>query len=181
MNKFGNLAVVAISLGASGMALANPYEDWRPYHGDAAYAEVLNAQPIYREVQVAEPRQACYPQQVVYDPGYSHHDNLAGVLIGGLVGGVVGHSIGSGTGRDLATVAGVMVGAGVGNQISRRDDRPQQVSYQERCDTVPEYHVEHRVDGYAVTYRYAGRVYHTRLPYDPGPRLPVQVNVAPAA
>jgi len=30
-----------------------------------------------------------------------------------------------------------------------------------------------------VTYRYHGHVYRTRLPYDPGSRLAVDVNVRP--
>ncbi len=35
---------------------------------------------------------------------------------------------------------------------------------------------EERIDGYDVTYRYNGKVYQTRMPYDPGRRVPVRVD-----
>ena len=38
---------------------------------------------------------------------------------------------------------------------------------------------ESRIVGYRVTYEYHGHLYTTVLPYDPGPRMPVQVSVAP--
>ncbi len=41
----------------------------------------------------------------------------AGAVVGGLVGGVLGHQIGGGTGQDIATIAGVVGGAMVGNAI----------------------------------------------------------------
>jgi uncharacterized protein YcfJ len=40
-------------------------------------------------------------------------------------------------------------------------------------------HEEERIDGYHVTYRYKGEIFTTRLPYDPGDRLKVQVSVTP--
>jgi outer membrane lipoprotein SlyB len=41
----------------------------------------------------------------------------AGAVVGGLVGGLLGHQIGGGTGQDIATVAGVVGGALIGNAI----------------------------------------------------------------
>ena len=41
----------------------------------------------------------------------------AGAVVGGLVGGLLGHQIGGGTGKDIATVAGVVGGALIGNAI----------------------------------------------------------------
>ncbi|MBS3911256.1 MAG: glycine zipper 2TM domain-containing protein [Hydrogenophaga sp.] len=41
----------------------------------------------------------------------------AGAVVGGLVGGILGHQIGGGTGQDIATVAGVVGGALIGNAI----------------------------------------------------------------
>ena len=40
--------------------------------------------------------------------------------------------------------------------------------------------IEERIDGYEVTYAYAGREYVTRMPYDPGERLRVRGDVTPA-
>nr|WP_258405140.1 glycine zipper 2TM domain-containing protein [Shewanella psychrotolerans] len=38
---------------------------------------------------------------------------------GALLGGVIGHQFGGGSGKDVATVLGALVGAGVGNRYSR--------------------------------------------------------------
>jgi len=43
----------------------------------------------------------------------------AGAVVGGLVGGLLGHQIGGGSGQDIATVAGVVGGALIGNAIEK--------------------------------------------------------------
>lgn len=40
-----------------------------------------------------------------------------GAVVGGVVGGILGHQVGGGTGQDIATVAGVVGGALIGNAI----------------------------------------------------------------
>lgn len=51
----------------------------------------------------------------------------AGAVVGGVVGGVVGNQIGKGTGRTLATAAGVIGGALVGNQIQHNNQQVRDV------------------------------------------------------
>ena len=43
----------------------------------------------------------------------------AGAVIGGIVGGVAGNQVGGGSGRDIATVAGVIGGAVLGNEVEQ--------------------------------------------------------------
>ena len=43
----------------------------------------------------------------------------AGAVIGAIVGGVAGNQVGGGSGRDIATAAGAVGGAFVGNTIER--------------------------------------------------------------
>ncbi|MGE0356138.1 MAG: glycine zipper 2TM domain-containing protein [Burkholderiales bacterium] len=43
----------------------------------------------------------------------------AGAVLGGIVGGVLGHQVGGGRGKDVATVAGALGGALVGNEIEK--------------------------------------------------------------
>lgn len=43
----------------------------------------------------------------------------AGAVIGGVVGGLLGRQVGGGSGRDVATVAGVVGGALIGNAIQK--------------------------------------------------------------
>ena len=45
-----------------------------------------------------------------------------GAVLGGLAGGVIGHQVGSGRGRDVATIAGALGGAYVGNNIQKANE-----------------------------------------------------------
>ena len=153
------------------------------------YAQVISARPIYTEVRVSEPREECIEERVVYRdevrndyPGSA--DRALGTVLGGVIGGVVGHQVGHGSGRRIATAVGAVVGASIGgNAVSRsygeRRETRERVAYEPRCRTVRNSRYESRIDGYDVTYRYQGAVYNTRLPYDPGARLPVRVEVSP--
>ena len=48
----------------------------------------------------------------------------------------------------------------------------------QRCNVVNDFREE--VRGYDVRYRYGNREYSTRLAYDPGPTMPVNVEVRPS-
>lgn len=50
-----------------------------------------------------------------------------GAVLGAIVGGVLGNQVGGGTGKALATGAGVVGGAVVGNQIEKRNKRDDEV------------------------------------------------------
>ena len=192
MNAFKITAIAtAVALtGASGLAHADRYyadsysRDYGNDYGRADTAEVISARPIYREVRINEPRQECYQQPVRYNDGYyDNHGSVIGTILGGVVGGVVGHSFGRGGGRTAATAIGAVVGAGAGNAIGSRNDAyygGERVGYEQRCDNVNDVHYEQRAQGYDVTYRYHGQIYHTQTQYDPGDRIPVNVNVVPA-
>ena len=132
-----------------------------------AQARVVSAVPIREMASV--PRQECYT-----DHEQGGGNRAAGAVIGGIAGGLIGHQFGSGSGNTAATIAGALGGAAVGNEVARRNDDPRTV---ERCRTVSD--AAERVIGYDVVYRFQGREFATRLPYDPGPELPVNVTVAP--
>jgi uncharacterized protein YcfJ len=160
------------------------YDDYQSpaeVSGRTDFAQVLSAQPIYRQVQVNEPRSECYDQPVSYrePPRYSG-DNTAGAVVGAIIGGVVGNQFGRGGGRAVATGVGAVVGASVGSHAGDYDrGRYVRTGYERQCQTVDDVHVENRVDGYDVAYRYHGDVYHTTMPYDPGDRIAVDVSVRP--
>lgn len=153
--------------------------DYRDYRDETVYAPVVSSRPVYRQIQVSEPRQECRDERVVYREPVYGGGNPAGAILGGIIGGVAGHQIGGGHGRDVATALGAVIGAGIGGQSGGYQGSTDRVSYQQRCSTVDAYHYEERIDGYDVTYRYNGRLYNTRLPYDPGRRLAVNVDVRP--
>jgi uncharacterized protein YcfJ len=68
------------------------------------------------------------------------------------------------------------VAATIGEDIRRQARLWQQ---QKRCKTVTEQRAREDITGYRVTYKYGGRTDTTRLSYDPGERMPVNVNLVP--
>lgn len=133
-------------------------------------AKVLSATPVYQQVQVAKPRREC--RQVPADNAGNH---VAGTVIGGALGGLVGNQFGRGSGNAAMTALGAIAGAVAGNSVASQNDR----QYVTQCRTVTDYVTEHQADGYDVTYRYNGRVYHTHTAHDPGSTIRVRVGVAP--
>lgn len=180
------LAVAAGCLAVSAQALAGP-PPWakarhnRGYDG-YDYAPVVRVEPLVQRVRVETPRRECWDdvRYVESKPHISDPQVAGRTLLGGLIGGVVGHQFGSGRGRDAATVVGAMVGAGVGYDAAAKRAVRYEERVVQRCATSYEEHYEERIDGYRVTYRYHGREYTTRLPYDPGDEIRVRVAVAPA-
>ena len=50
---------------------------------------------------------------------------------------------------------------------------------QTRCRNVTEQHAREHIAGYRVTYSYGGEVETTRMSYDPGEQMPVNVSLSP--
>jgi len=137
----------------------------------AEYGTVVSSTPVVQ--QVAVPQQSCYDEQQVVQ----QRPSGAGALVGAVIGGAIGNTIGAGTGRALATGAGVMAGAVLGNQ-AEANNQPSSTATVRRCQTATRY--ENRTVGYDVVYDYNGQRYTTRMAQDPGPRIALNVSVAPA-
>ncbi len=148
------------------------------------YAPVISAQPIIRYVTVTTPVRECWQDTEYYSVQQRPRGSATGTLVGAIIGGVVGHQFGSGRGNDVATVAGTLVGAAIGSDASRhRYSDPYGTQHARpvtRCETQYRDHQEERIDGYEVVYRYNGQRYATRMPYDPGNRIRVRVDIRPA-
>ncbi len=189
MNTKSTLAafVTAVTLITSAATVQAEHDDGQRRNSDAQfdYAQVLSAQPIVKHVTVTTPVRECWQETEYYTVNRHYGRSGPGTLIGAVIGGVIGHQFGSGHGNDAATIVGSLIGAAVGSDSEQRayDDRhgsghrSRQV---ERCETQYREHREERVDGYNVTYRYNGQKYRTEMPYDPGERLRVRVDVRPA-
>lgn len=162
----------------AGMAVsACAVAEHRPGGVEYDYAEVVSSQPIYDTVRVPTSREVCWDEQVHYvDRG---RGSAAGTILGGLIGGVAGHQIGSGSGNTAATVVGTLAGAAIGNNATRGPGR-HYTTIEERCRIERDYHEEHRLSGYRVTYLYNGQTYTTRTRHDPGEYIRVRVAVSPA-
>ena len=145
------------------------------------YAKVVSVTPVVRYVTVTTPVKECWDDVEYYTRRSPEPGNAGRTLFGAVLGGVIGHQFGSGRGNDAATVAGTLIGAAVAN---RANDGPmyRTTEYSRpvtRCETNYQSHREERVDGYDVIYKYHGRKYATRTPFDPGNRLKIRVDVRP--
>jgi uncharacterized protein YcfJ len=138
---------------------------------------------MVERIAVRVPVQSCWRETQYDDGGRRGGANAGASVLGGLVGAVVGNQFGSGSGRKVGAVAGAVIGSAVGSQIAAdrgggyyREPRAYDV---ERCGTSYETRYEERIASYRVSYEYAGRIQVTELPYDPGRRLRVAVDVRP--
>jgi uncharacterized protein YcfJ len=187
-----------VSMGSAGALAQDPYNDNRydaaryddgRYDDGGAYdyAKVVDVQPLSTRVRVSTPQRECW-DETRYDQGGAsyggHGQQVAGsTLLGAVIGAAIGNQIGHGQGRKAATAGGAVIGAAIGHQNGMRRygavSAPQPYTVQ-RCET--RYHDEYqeRIDGYRVTYVYHGRRQVTELPYRPGDRIRVRVDVSPA-
>jgi len=178
----GVLGVVATA-SATPPPWSNSRHNRGPAHSEYEYARVVDVDPVVRRVRVETPRRECWDETRYVDS--RPHISDAGVggrtLLGAAIGGVLGHQFGSGRGNDAATVAGAVIGAGVGyDSAAKRYPHGGREEVVQRCDVRYEHEYEERIDAYRVTYEYNGRHYTTQMPYDPGEQIRVRVAVAPA-
>jgi uncharacterized protein YcfJ len=127
---------------------------------------VLSATPVIQ--QVAVPRQVCNNEAIPVQPAKSG----AGAVLGAVAGGLVGNTIGHGGGRAVATLAGVVGGAALGDHI----EGAPATQYQTVQNCVNQSFYENRTVGYNVLYEYGGKQYSVQMPNDPGPTVQLQVT-----
>lgn len=168
-----NPALLGALLLASGAAQAGHDRD-----AFTARARVLSSTPIYETI--SEPRRECWTETVGYEThSYRDGSNTGGAILGAIAGGLLGSTVGKGDGKVAAAAVGAATGAVVGDRWNKTGTRyasvPQEV---ERCRTHNEY--RQVVSGYDVRYRFQGRDYNTRLPYDPGKWLTLNVGFSVA-
>ena len=134
--------------------------------------KVISSTPIIQ--QVAVPRQVCNNQHVVTGGQKSG----AGAAMGAIAGGVIGNQMGKGSGNALATMAGLVGGAILGDNIEG-PGTPEMKNVQ-NCSQQMFY--ENRTMAYNVVYEFAGKQYTVQMPQDPGPTVRLQITpMAPAA
>lgn len=198
------LAISAVAVGAAGAQDYGRGYDSRYDNNSRTQrtdvATVLSAVPIYdRYAAQGYQRQECWDERSnAYDDGYYRDSNgrlyrngtdsnANGTLIGALIGGALGNQAGKGDGRKAATIGGAVIGGVIGNQVDRNNDASGNYDqYRDnsgtvrRCRTVTDYDNDSRqVEGYTVTYRYAGQTYTSYTTRRPGRTMRVVVDVRP--
>lgn len=181
--RIATLALAAMLFGSNAWAdhdYRNGAES-RDHRAQYDYARVTSVEPIVNHVRVKTPVRECWEEMQYYTVDRGRHARDGSTLLGAVIGGAIGHQFGSGRGNDAATVAGTLIGAAIGSEAGRergyeveRVARPVQ-----RCETRYREHREERIDGYRVYYRYHGQKYVTEMPYDPGDRIRIRVDIRP--
>ena len=161
---------ISLGLIAVGALAANPALAGSRY----IQAPVVDVEPIYETVRIAEPREVCWDETITYK-----EPNPFPALVGGVIGGVIGNQFGGGNGRKALTAAGAIIGATAMDSAARRA-APTRTAVQQRCEIEREFYEEERLSGFRVWYEVAGQRYVTTTRHDPGETIRVRVNVAPA-
>lgn len=171
--------VATVLLLSTGLAAADPVGYGPPYGDGPDYrdrAKVVSAVPVYDRINT--PSRECRTEYHEYQESASNNDghNTGGAVLGAIVGGLLGSTVGKGNGKVAAAAVGAATGAvvgdrsGVGSTDTYTTTRPV-----EHCRMVDNY--QQQVVGYDVTYRYEGRTFTTRMPFDPGNWVSVRVSV----
>jgi len=82
------------------------------------YEPVVRHEVVYYQ-QAPQYERHEYRQEPTYyesAPTVQHH-SATPMIIGGIVGGVLGNKVGKGQGKDIATVAGVLLGGSIGRDM----------------------------------------------------------------
>lgn len=147
---------------------------------------VLDVEPITATVEVVEPQERCWVEDV-RQPLRSAAPSATAPLVGALIGGAFGNAVGHNKrNKQIGAVVGAVLGGSIGHDISRREQaragsvRKVRVVTQEVCKTHDLRRTEQRVTGYLVTYRYAGETYRAHTDRRPGETIRVRVRVMPA-
>jgi uncharacterized protein YcfJ len=137
------------------------------------YARVTHVQPIYERIAFNTPVEQCWQETV------SRQRNSSVPVFGAIIGGALGNELGHRkSNKRVGTVVGAVLGATVAADISRQRSSGHHETVN-RCEVQQRQEWRDEVVGYDVSYRYQGEIYHTRLPYNPGKEIEIEVNVTP--
>jgi len=152
------------------------------------FGDVLHASPIMKTVRVADPRQECWQERVVYHRPQQRSESRSqtSAIMGGFIGAAIGTHVGHNkSNKRVEAVAGAILGSSIARDASRGSHSTSAVNsyvnYEQRCRTVNDYYEEEQVSGYHVTYRYNDETHQVRTRNHPGDRIKLQVKVSPVA
>lgn len=185
--------IAAVVFGAVSLpATAGKYRSNARYdNATYDYAKVITVKPVVERYEVNQPIERCWNEKVAvrYSDhnrsrqyrSKSHTPEIVGAIIGGVIGNRVGKN-GGGRARDVATIAGAVLGGSIARDSKYRNkNRYETTRYEtiERCEVKDSYVTKEHVVGYDVAYRYRGSVFHTTTDQHPGDKIKVKVSVNP--
>lgn len=178
MKRFNKLAGAALAAAlCTSTALA---ADGYATESYVVNAPVIDVKPMIEIVEVSTPREVCWNERVERHVDDSPRGPKTSTIVGTVLGAAIGNNIVKGDDRKSARVAGALVGGAIGRDIGHANARTRRVvSNERRCDVERVSREEERISGYRVTYQHNGRSFVTRTETDPGDTLRLRVSVAP--
>ena len=155
MKNYILIVIAAISL--SGCVSAQTYQS--PQHNPAPALHVITV-PVVESVPIVEKMVVRRGEQCHTEIQQRSRPGVGGAIVGGLIGAALGNQVGGGSGREIATAAGAVAGATIGNNA--------QNAPRENLVCEPVYVEQERVVGYRVTYVMGDREITETMSYDPG-------------
>jgi uncharacterized protein YcfJ len=158
------------------------HRDPAPRYG---YAKVVDLQPVYESVLVPEDHRVCHDQ--VVQQRVAEYRSPAPAIFGAIVGGVIGNQLSRGHGdrrhhrhkhnRTAATFAGAVIGGAVASEIQySKYPAKYYTENVQVCNTQTTWHNQEQVVAWDVSWKFRGRIYHSRMDEPPGDRIRVRVN-----
>jgi uncharacterized protein YcfJ len=187
---FTRSLIAAVIVGAISLPVAAGKQRGNSYDTSTYdYARVVTVDPVVETYQVNQPVEQCWDEKVPTrhnqaSKSRSRTPEVLGAIIGGLIGNQIGKR-GGGNARDVATVAGAVLGGSFGhdtkNNNRRRHERYQNARYEtvQRCQVNDLYVTKEHVVAYDVAYKYRGDVFYTQMSQHPGDKIKVKVTVNP--
>ncbi|WP_428086754.1 glycine zipper 2TM domain-containing protein [Candidatus Thioglobus sp.] len=143
-------------------------------------ANVLNVEEVLKFETYQTPYETCWSEDVPVYAKYAKHakHSYTNEILGGILGGVIGNQMGRGRGNKAMTVAGVLLGASIASDHSKKRKSAKVVRYKQvrQCET--KYRQEHKqvIDFYRVTARYNDREFSFRSETLPGASVKVAIS-----
>lgn len=194
MNKTLLALTTTVALALSSNVMAEHKKHDRHGHKQQVLAKVVHVEPIFKTVRVALPVKQCWREEDRHNRNHRvHYVAPEKVILGGLIGGAIGHELGRNHNQALSTLTGAVIGTAIAHTTNsqrydehyehnewRHDRGDYRHQHNKHCRTEYRYRTESQLQGYRVTYRYAGEFYDTRTHKHPGKWIPINIEVKPA-
>ena len=144
--------------------------------GDVVYGRVVSVEPVYPVTTYGGSRDSCIRR---IDDGRSYNSRTP-TLLGAIIGGALGHRIGDRHGDpEVAAIAAGILGASIGRDVGRHLRESRSIVVDGPCGAHRSRQTRREPVEYVVRYRYNGRLYRTRMDYDPGEWIALDVDIEP--